>query len=99
MKSLKKGAKTCQQSIAEVENSFDLWQAFVMELHQASVQEETNTQNMILHNEIELEAKKGRLSGAEEAKKMAKEAVGRMSKALDTAEDAFKNAADNFPTG
>lgn len=99
MKSLKKGAKTCQQSITEVEESFDLWQAYVLELHQASVQEETNTQNMILHNEIELEAKKGRLSGAKEAREMAEKAVGRMGKALDTAEDAFKNAADNFPTG
>ncbi|KAL7952121.1 hypothetical protein V8C42DRAFT_350355 [Trichoderma barbatum] len=99
MQSLKKGANRCRQSITEVEDSFNLWQAYVLELHQASVQEETNTENMILHNEIELEAKKSRLSGATEARDMAKGAVERMGKALDTAEDAFKDAADKFPTG
>ncbi|EGR44554.1 uncharacterized protein TRIREDRAFT_112146 [Trichoderma reesei QM6a] len=99
MQSLRKGATRCQESITEVEESFNLWQAYVLELHQASVQEETNTENMILHNEIELEAKKSRLSGVTEARDMAKAAVERMGKALDTAEDAFKDAADKFPSG
>ncbi len=95
---LKKGADRCQESIKEVEQSFDHWLAYVCELHQASVQQEDNTEEMLRANQSHLAAKQAQLSGTKEARDMAKSAVERVGKALDTAEAAFKKAADRFPS-
>lgn len=96
---MKRNAVRCQTAINEIESSFDLWLACVSELHQACVQEENITENMIRDNEAQLKAKQARLEGAKVAEGTAKTAVDRMSQVLDTTEEAFKKAADNFPSG
>jgi septal ring factor EnvC (AmiA/AmiB activator) len=96
---LKESTKKCQTCIGKVEKSFDDWLLFVCELHQASVQREDNTYQMIRANEAHLEAKQQRLSGTVETRAKVEEAVKRMSQVLDTTEGAFKQAAESFPSG
>ncbi|KAI5920341.1 hypothetical protein F4810DRAFT_703039 [Camillea tinctor] len=99
LSTLKSGAASCLQRAMDIDKKFEEWLLYVCEIHAACAQEENDTRNALLNNEIYLAAEQTRLdyqkSTAEEAKK-AQEAIG---KQVTAASAAFKKASDEFPSG
>ena len=96
---LQTGARDCAKTAKDIDDLFTNWLNYVSELHQVSVQQETTVEAPRLANESQLAARKAQLDLTEEARKGAAVAVETLKGNLSTAQEAYKKASDNFPTG
>ena len=93
------GARDCAKTAKDIDDLFTNWLNYVSELHQVSVQQETTVEAQRLANESQLAAKKAQLDLTEEARKGAADAVETLKGNLATAQEAYKKASDEYPSG
>lgn len=82
-----------------MDKKFDDWLLYVCEMHAACVQEENDTREAALSNEMCLAAEATRLDYAKSTVEEAKKASEVIGNQVSTASEAFKKASDEFPTG
>lgn len=82
-----------------MDNKFEQWLLYVCEMHAACVQQENNTRDALLSNELCLAAENARLDTrstfSEEARKVSETFVQHVQ----IAAEAYRTALDEFPPG
>lgn len=99
IKQLKEIANESEEKARDIEKDFQGWLEMVCELHACVVQTSTNTSEKRIANQVHLAAARTRLASSEEAKRISQKSVENLQNTLKTATDAYKKAADEFPSG
>ncbi|KAE8316621.1 hypothetical protein BDV41DRAFT_573904 [Aspergillus transmontanensis] len=99
LRDLSDDAHNCEQSAEEMEAAFQHWLDVVCELHVCVIQTSHDASEKLAANQAHMAAAKAKLTGSEKAEATAKKTVDDLSKTLDTATKAYKQAVDQFPSG
>ncbi|KAL7812143.1 hypothetical protein V8C44DRAFT_349556 [Trichoderma aethiopicum] len=99
MQNLSRIAHRCEDRAREMESAFERWLDMVSELHMCVVQTSSNGSEKRRANQIQLAVAQTQLASNEERKRLATDTVSTLNNTLETATSAYKQAADEFPSG
>ncbi|KAF8846820.1 hypothetical protein BDZ45DRAFT_755587 [Acephala macrosclerotiorum] len=96
---LRRRVKECEDSLEKMEAKFEYWLEVVQELSQVATDSEHDTSSKKVESDGRILAQETRKEFAEEEKKRREEAVEEAKKRVTMAEDAFRSASKNLPSG
>ena len=96
---IKSNASECFEAAVEIDRRFDGWLLYACELHAACVEQTNTTRESLLSNKVCLAAEQTRLDYQRATVETAENTSKGFGKQVELAEQAFKKASDEFPTG
>lgn len=99
METLRKWAQDCLGKARDIDDAFEDWLKCITELHQACVDTESTDQEKLNSTKINMAVAQTLYDNDKDTTEAAKKTADEMKKNLETANDAYKKASDNFPSG
>ena len=96
---IKSNASECFETAVKIDQKFDGWLLYACELHAACVEQENTTRESLLSNKVCLTAEQTRLDYRKATVETAETTSKIFGKQVELAEQAFKKASGEFPTG
>ena len=99
MTTLKRTADNCLAHAVAIDEKFEHWLMYTMELHAACIGTQSSDEEKLRATSISLLVEQSRFDAQKDTVEVAKETSKTLEKQLNVASEAFKKASDNFPSG